>query len=174
MGVFYDFLPAPIAGSRYFTIQNSGSYKADSLSAAAGKIQRTPGFKIENVKDIPVDHDMPVRFVKGLARDGEPREKYPGSGGVTAIEIKELERIELDFSTDAPSTVRITGYQLEGKRLRPLPTGSTLDRDNGKFYWLPGPGFTGEYRLVFIEHGPGMEMKRRNVNVTILPKFKQN
>jgi len=59
------------------------------------------------------------------------------------------------------------GYQVVGSQLRPLPIGSTLDREKGIFYWQPGPGFIGEYRLVFIEKGENMEMKKKNIIIKI-------
>ncbi len=57
------------------------------------------------------------------------------------------------------------GYQLiEGKRV-PLPIGSSLKR--GVFYWQPGPGFLGDYTLVF-ERPDGTEAQ---VRVKIRPKM---
>jgi hypothetical protein len=43
--------------------------------------------------------------------------------------------------------------------------------ERGIFCWMPGPGFIGEYQLVFIVKGPGGDMIRRNMIVTIIPKF---
>lgn len=42
------------------------------------------------------------------------------------------------------------GFQVIGDRLRSLPVGSWLDSEKCIFYWQPGPGFLGNYRLVFI------------------------
>ena len=54
--------------------------------------------------------------------------------------MEEVGRIELPLGA-------IRGYQLiDGKRV-PLPIGSSLKR--GIFYWQPGPGFLGDYTLVF-------------------------
>ncbi len=46
---------------------------------------------------------------------------------------------------------RWEGYLIVGEELRRLPIGSTLDSAGGVFSWLPGPGFLGDYRLVFID-----------------------
>ncbi len=46
---------------------------------------------------------------------------------------------------------RWEGYLVIGDELRHLPIGSTLDSVGGVFSWLPGPGFLGDYRLVFID-----------------------
>lgn len=57
----------------------------------------------------------------------------------------------------------------QGDTLKPLPIGSTFDRENAIFYWIPGPGFLGTYELVFIETCPFQAMKK-TVEITILPR----
>jgi hypothetical protein len=74
------------------------------------------------------------------------------------IEIKELERLEINFSNPVES-------------ISPLPIGSFLDMERGVFYWQPGVGFLGEHRLVFIERGKASEMKKRFIRIKIIPKF---
>jgi hypothetical protein len=75
-----------------------------------------------------------------------------------AVEMEEVGRIELPLGA-------VRGYQLiEGKRV-PLPIGSSLK--GGVFYWQPGPGFLGEYTLVF-ERTDGTETKAQ---VKIRPKM---
>jgi len=95
---------------------------------------------------------------KGYDEDTEPREIYPDENEMIAIEIKELERLEIDFSHPVESISR-------------LPVGSFLDRARGVFYWQPGAGYLGEYRLVFIERGDAGGMKKRFIRVNIIPKF---
>jgi hypothetical protein len=56
-----------------------------------------------------------------------------------------------------------------GNELRPLPIGSHLDTQTGRFSWMPGPGFLGEYRFVFIENAEGIR-RAAEVMVDILPK----
>jgi uncharacterized repeat protein (TIGR01451 family) len=73
------------------------------------------------------------------------------------VEIEELGRVELPLSA-------IGGYQLSNGRHVPLPIGSSLKR--GVFYWQPGPGFLGNYTLVF-ERQDGTQAQ---VHVTIRPK----
>ena len=60
---------------------------------------------------------------------------------------------QLELPLDA-----ISGYQLVNGEHRPLPIGSSLKR--GVFYWQPGPGFLGQYQLVF-EHKDGTESRLR-------------
>jgi hypothetical protein len=73
------------------------------------------------------------------------------------IEIEEVGRVELPLGA-------VRGYQLVDGAHVPLPIGSSIKR--GVFYWHPGPGFLGEYTLVF-ERPDGTEAQ---VHVTIRPK----
>jgi hypothetical protein len=81
-----------------------------------------------------------------------------GKGNEITIESKELQRLEIHFPGPGPIT-----------NLTRLPTGSTLDRERGIFYWLPGPGFIGEYRFVFVSGENSGNARRQNVTVKILP-----
>ena len=74
-----------------------------------------------------------------------------------SIEIEELALVELPLGA-------ISGYQLVNGERRPLPIGSSIKR--GVFYWQPGPGFLGEYNLVF-QHEDSPDT---HVRVRIRPK----
>ena len=63
---------------------------------------------------------------------------------VRAIEMQELERIQLQVGAS-------DGFLMVNGERRPLPIGSTLK--DGVFYWQPGPGFLGEYQLLFERAG---------------------
>ncbi|MDQ1355020.1 MAG: hypothetical protein QG657_5329, partial [Acidobacteriota bacterium] len=89
--------------------------------------------------------------------DIEANEIYPDEEGITHIEIRELERVELHLSAGAVN-------------VSPLPIGSTLDVGKGVFYWQPGPGFIGQYRLVFMEKAQTGLLNQKEVVVTIIPK----
>jgi hypothetical protein len=54
-----------------------------------------------------------------------------------------------------------------------LPLGSTLDREKGKFYWLPVAGFMGDYNLTFIVASKG-GLIRKYIRIAISPKFANN
>jgi uncharacterized repeat protein (TIGR01451 family) len=82
----------------------------------------------------------------------EPAKSHPH-----AIEIEEVGQVELPLGA-------MSGYQLVNGEHRPLPIGSSLKR--GVFYWQPGPGFLGEYHLVFA-HQDGTQS---HVRVKIQPK----
>jgi hypothetical protein len=77
-----------------------------------------------------------------------------------AIDMQELDRIEVEVGAD-------TGCMLVNGERRPLPIGSTL-RD-GVFYWQPGPGFLGEYQLLFER--TGVQPVRVNVTVRTLATY---
>jgi hypothetical protein len=57
-----------------------------------------------------------------------------------------------------------TGNMLVLGGTRALPTGSTLK--NGVFYWQPGPGFLGGYKMQFER----LDGTRIPVRVDIVPK----
>ncbi|MGE5343628.1 MAG: BACON domain-containing protein [Candidatus Omnitrophota bacterium] len=88
------------------------------------------------------------------------------------IEIKELERVEIDLSKEMGlSDTHIQGYLLVGHQLRKLPIGSTLDQEKGIFYWQPGPGFVGEYRFVFIGKDDRDQTITKNIIIHIQPAY---
>lgn len=153
-------------GSRYFTIQNTGTNGQLSLS----NDQRTS--VNESVKkrifSIPVNNFGPVIIEKGCNLDAVPQEIYPDESFNLDIEIRELERVKIDLGYP-----QWNGYQVIGDQLRPLPVGSTLDTGRGIFYWQPGPGFIGDYQLVFIGSEEDGELKKQTIKITVAPKFKE-
>jgi hypothetical protein len=156
-------------GSRYFTIDNTGSGNSIKEVAAPQNQKCSPPISIQQLKNLPIDRCTPVKMRKGFGRDIEPREIYADDEGLIQIEIKELGRIELDLSASFSDPSKISGYLLVGNRILSLPIGSTLK--DGVFYWMPSVGFFGKYRLVFIERGPYGEMNRKDFMVNIGPKF---
>ena len=110
----------------------------------------------------PVGTSLPARpvyvFNSGNGPIAEPEEPMePAKSHPHTIEIEEVSQLELPVGA-------ISGYQLVNGERRPLPIGSSLKR--GVFYWQPGPGFLGQYLLVF-EHTDGTESHLR---VKIRPK----
>jgi len=76
----------------------------------------------------------------------------PATADITRpIEIEEVGRVELPLGA-------IRGYQLVNGERAELPIGSSLK--GGVFYWQPGPGFLGDYTLVF-ERPDGTEARVR-------------
>jgi hypothetical protein len=153
-------------GSRYFNIYNLGSI--NSLSQASYQER----YSKAGIADIAVDYPGPIKMMKGNKTNVKPGILYPGESGNIDIEIKEVERIEIHLS-DGIANCTYTGYLEVGEQLWQLPIGSTLDAERGIFYWSPGPGFIGLYRLVFIGKGPDREMNKKIIDVNIVPKFKK-
>lgn len=155
-------------GSRYFTIKNTGSaYRTSGIGAAAATCFLHP----PETGDVPFDHSTPVEIIKGYGKDGKPQNVYPGENGEIRIRLRELERMVIRLQGRSPEkgVFRYTGCSLVGDESRPLPTGSTLDNQRGIFYWLPGPGFRGNYRFLFITEGANGVVHRRHISITILP-----
>jgi hypothetical protein len=149
-------------GSRYFSILNTGSLR---LSAVNTERMAAPGFK--NIIDIPLSYDDPVKLKKGYNDSRLAEEVLPDVDGIVPIRCQELERIELRVSHAGN---KVEGYLVVGQRLKRLPIGSTLDIRTGKFNWIPGPGFIGSYRLVFVESDENGEQSRKEISVTIVPR----
>ncbi|NIM78721.1 MAG: hypothetical protein GTO20_08020 [Candidatus Aminicenantes bacterium] len=149
-------------GSRYFTIHNTDEI---SSRASYGTGKFSP-LKMENVMEIPVAFNgrVPVRYWSGDKKGIEAHNLFPDNQGIIHIKIKELERVGIQLS---PPGSDISGYMVVGNQLRPLPIGSTLDVKTGAFYWQPGPGFIGEYKLVFTLPGPDSENEAKGTNRVI-------
>ena len=138
-------------GSRYFSIQNtaSGSRSKSSLVNSLWPHGKN------NLSLIPLDKWSPVSTKKGFNPNAEPLDIYPNDSGIITVEIRELEPIEISVGVRPTQA----GYAM------PLPIGSTF-RD-GIFYWIPGPGFIGDYPLVFIIRNPDGELRKREMVIRI-------
>ncbi len=157
-------------GSRYFTISNASQPAMSAGSRVLGK---------SALLAAPKNYLSPVGIKKGFNRDGgmlpHPtgiglREVYPGGDGCIQTQVKELERIEIWLDgAGVPGSAAWSGCQVVGDGLRPLPVGSTLDAGRGIFYWTPGPGFLGRYRLILFQEGTGGEWGRTDINIDIHP-----
>ena len=154
-------------GSRFFKIKNSCPRPPGSR--ATDVTRRSPIFciNIEEFNELPGDH-TPVRIKKGYREDREAQTLYPDDKGRLMIKIRELDRVVIRLSQGSS---HMAGYLLVGSQLRSLPIGSTLKADTATFYWQAGPGFFGDYHLVFVGRNQNNTMSRRNILVKILPKF---
>jgi hypothetical protein len=171
-------------GSRYFTINNACSTARNANIAG----NSTVFLPFPSHVEIPFNYSNPVRTKKGYECDTWTGYIYPDEKGQVNLETRELEPIviHLDamgftnnnngpgktFEPQFPHPSRFHGFLVAGKdQLKPLPIGATLDKKTGIFYWLPGPGFSGNYRLMFIKTGPAEEPGRIDIMVNIGPKF---
>ncbi|UCH98552.1 MAG: BACON domain-containing protein [Candidatus Aminicenantes bacterium] len=157
-------------GSRYFTIQNIGAPLTQAQTASFNRKKTRRKFSpLPRNPNVPINDFDSISIRRGLTDDSELEVVTCEESGVFIIKIEELERLMIEF----PGNDRIiAGYTEIGNFFRPLPIGSALDTQTGRFYWHPGPGFIGEYILVFIERMDSNRMKRKkNVIVRIEPKF---
>jgi hypothetical protein len=153
-------------GSRYFWVQNSGGeyFQLNTVKSNQKKL----AIRNKDMNALPVDIHTPLRIRKGYVENIKPYRIYPDEKGINHITVRELERIEIRFESERSA---ITGYMVVGSELRPLPIGSTLDAQTRRFYWQPGPGFVGVYRLNFIVKGQDGEMRRIDIIVEIITRF---
>jgi hypothetical protein len=159
-------------GSRYFSIQNSG-YINQVAAFGEKNIQEKEKIRryhfLSQLTEIQVNKSKTIGLKRGYKKDVKPERMPVGKNGGIQIELKEDNRIELHLA-QSPG-YRYSGYLVVGKQLRPLPTGSTLDRKTGVFYWQPGPGYIGKYELFFIAVDADGKMNKSPVTITITPKF---
>jgi hypothetical protein len=82
------------------------------------------------------------------------------------IELEEVERLELHL--DGKGGNRFIGWgRTSGEA---LPEGSTLDEENGVFYWMPSAGFLGKHVLHFATTDGQWRSQAIKVIVDIVPK----
>ncbi|MCP5103350.1 MAG: hypothetical protein GY950_08225 [bacterium] len=151
-------------GSRYFTIINSDSSRT-------GASQRTSYAKTggmpPQLSQFQVNLIDPLHMRKGFDTTMPFERVYADDSGYYIMETAELEPVEIAF----PETCRVHwGFVVSGNVLKPLPIGSTLDSNNNKFLWHPGPGFVGEYSLVFMEEYENGRQLLKKIIIRIAPK----
>ena len=133
------------AGSRTFTVSNSGTVTAPVESAEAVR-SREPRNPEEFGGEVVwrTGYDLSAPFERLL----------PERTGRYEIAIEQLGRLEVSLRHSDSSVAGCSGYlAYAGERL-PLPVGSTLDQDTCTFYWQVDPSFLGDYPLVFAsDHG---------------------
>jgi hypothetical protein len=111
---------------------------------------------------------MPVSLERGYGTKTGRRFLYPDNEGIITITVYEGERIGIGLSNKkTPETV--TGYLVCRDKERNLPVGSFLEKSSGIFYWQPGPGFVGQYRLEFITKDGKGHWAKKNIRVVITP-----
>jgi photosystem II stability/assembly factor-like uncharacterized protein len=155
-------------GSRFFTIQNTGNAGSNSQTSKSGECTEKKFYHLSQIEHIPVNDSGSIKVKRGLNCNRLPKIVNINEKGIFNIKIKELERIEVEFSSESP---RIEGYTIVGDQLRPLPIGSTLETKTGNFYWQPGPGFIGDYHFVFIKTVKDGKISKNNIIVRLDPKF---
>jgi hypothetical protein len=165
-------------GSRYFIVQNALSdSQNDSLDSNDLEISQINESLIHQNTSF-CNHPMQIRT--GFDNEKELKCIASHYDTIPVTHIKEMERIEIHLGE---KTGRVNGYLKLDDRFLPLPIGSTMDKENGIFYWLPGPGFLGEYEFVFMDIERGKKIWRlkivispgnSHVNFDMLPVMSKN
>jgi hypothetical protein len=124
-------------GSRFFSVLNSG------LGGVAAPAESQPVVPMERALSAPrLNHQRAPLVVD--------------HDGAVKIDVDELGHIELPLGATS-------GYVLVNGERTALPIGSTLQ--NGVFYWQLGPGFLGDYPMLF-ERPDGTDVR---VRVSVRP-----
>ncbi|MCX6584480.1 MAG: Ig-like domain-containing protein [Candidatus Aminicenantes bacterium] len=151
-------------GSRYFTIYNAGnnvnpSDVGDEISAP------------EMAVDFSLPSLEPLRIKRGYDRESDVQESeiYPDEHGRVFQEISELQRVEIQLGSEGG----VMGYLAVGDKLEPLPIGSSLDPVRGIFCWQPGPGFVGDYELVFFGKDSSGTLLKKSIYLRVVPLFQR-
>jgi hypothetical protein len=148
---------------------------------------------VSEISEIPGDYPGIFRFKRGYNEDEGFEVCEPDEREIVKIIIREDELLRIYFNDKVNEFVdendtemkeydileydkglinyEFSGYQVIGERLKPLPVGSAIDSRKGIFYWQPGPGFIGNYELVFIFKDSVGSMTKRRINIKIIPKF---
>jgi hypothetical protein len=170
-------------GSRYFTVMNGGvvgpmtsAIQSSTIASSAATQGEAIGQRAEAVAAaVPPDYSI-VEVTKAVAPDQAPQLVFPEWTGEIAVETKETEPVEVRLANQFTDNLGGTyeGYVVIGGEMRPLPVGSFLDANRGVFKWEPGPGFVGNYELVFLRNIPGGFKTRVPVRLRIAPKFERD
>jgi hypothetical protein len=146
-------------GSRFFTVYN------EHPRVNENRMENVPGMKVTgDIEGIPRDVTSTVRFKKGFDMEKETRLAAPENDGSTRIPIEELERLEIHFEKEISN-----GVKSYWKLATPI-IGSTMDSEKSIFYWSPGPGFVGTYRLIFTNTDSLGRTTKKTVWIDVNPK----
>lgn len=158
-------------GARFFAIQNT------ALEAGLLVEHDTAADRMAHRRAAAADLGAAMSMAPVGVREGYPDDSlmnvvWPDVDGVGRIDTYEVTRlvVELDevFGSIGGTRAAYRGYLRSGGELTPLPIGSNLDRQKGRFSWLPGPGFIGRYDLVFIRTTSGSSEQIR-LAITLQP-----
>jgi len=154
-------------GSRYFAIKNvesrTGAQNRSRFSLPLDL--KHANLKRDN-EQIADDYTGSVILRKGFGENLPGVGIYADQSGALHVEMKELGRIQLELDDNPGPGRHYTGFMNANGKLGSLPVGSTLDTTTGRFSFQAGPGFRGEYSLLFFITENGITSKK-HVKITI-------
>jgi hypothetical protein len=151
-------------GSRYFTVLNGAAVssitveRSSSTQSAMGQALEvresaatgdSMGEAAASLESLPVSQ-TPVYIRTGFGQTASLDLVDPDSAGLTRVNATQIDRFQLTLGAPVSGDDRYEGYMVADGRQQSLPAGSFLDRKTGDFFWQPGVGFTGIYRMVFV------------------------
>ena len=153
-------------GSRFFSIQNaSNSRIGNNMSStnnrqSLGRMSRTESMGEEKY----IQFEYKTNFDSG----NQYCPLFTDENGRDVIIITELKPVEIK----SEERIHIVdGYLKSGENYRPLPIGSSIE--DGIFHWIPGPGFLGDYDLVFVGKDNDGASITKSLRIRIQPKFEE-
>jgi hypothetical protein len=153
-------------GSRFFTIVNAES---NSQKMAVQNTTNAATRLFQKQSDTPVKKNSPLRIIVGYEPGNKGKQVFPDKNGDVKVHIAEVQRLEVQLGGGERPGRFYSGFMMVGDKIKPLPIGSYLDSEKGIFYWQPGPGFVGTYRLTFVDGKAGDRSSNINLAVTIAP-----
>ncbi len=111
-----------------------------------------------------------VEIRRGYRADAELETVSPDENGIIQLEMRELDRIEVHL-LETTSKGQIQGFHLVGSDRRPLPIGSTLDKEKGIFYWALGPGFLGAFDFVFWSNADVAGGEKIRIRIHVVSQY---
>jgi len=108
---------------------------------------------------------------KEVVREYRPRvdsDREIDTKSILKIQIEEMEPVRIVLEENSGGNMEYIGWG--ENKWKALPIGSTLDRENGIFSWIPTPGFIGRYVLHFAVTDGSYMSKPLQVVVDVIPK----
>lgn len=136
-------------GSRFFSIYNQSPGKQNP--AAVHAVSSAGLSRLATYRGCPPrfykgNRTQPYIYISAGQKTGKIMEK-----NIILLEPLEPVKILLLPGIVPGKGPKLTaGGLISGENLEKLPIGSTLDIDEGIFYWQPGPGFYGTFSFVFF------------------------
>jgi len=132
-------------GSRYFLIDNLSLQGYTNISSNFNYVPKKSIVFDRNEARFK-DFELKIKSIKKGFEFEKEMLVNPEISQMVEINLNILEPLKIVFEKPIAGIKFLGWGEREGKR---LPVGSTLDKENGIFYWMPGPGFKGEYLLHF-------------------------